>query len=121
VAFTIVAMSSLERDLIFDELITIMAFGTNAPNRSKFRELIETNDLIAANFDFDEIGQRGFSAAPGTPWNSDDWVYEATVAMECIGEFVLEPTAPVLVPLSQVVLWPYTQPPGDPVPEGVWE
>lgn len=100
--FTVVAMSSLERDRMFDEVAAIIAFSQYDTQRSEFRRVIETDPLIQLSMTFDQIDQRGFSAAPGTPWGTDDMMYEATLAVQCIGEFVNEPGTTLLVPIERI-------------------
>ena len=112
--YTVYALSSHERDRLFDEIMKIVAFGNESNARRRFRYAIEHNDLIAVNFDFDQTSARGFAASPGTPWGTDDVIYEATIGMETLGEFVSEGVGPSLVPLSDVVFYPYTERDGDP-------
>jgi hypothetical protein len=122
--YTVVAMTSLERDRLFDEVIKVMAFGKEQAATSEFRTYIEDNEFIAVNFDFDQIGIRGFTATPGTPWGTDEVIYEATVAMECVGEFVSDGSTQALAPLSaiQVTAYASNQPdPFSPADEGGWK
>ncbi len=113
--YTIVALSSFERARIFDQVINVLAFGDQAGGAlSEFRQTIEDNDLIACNFDFDQIGVGGFAQAPGTPWGTDEIIYEATVTMECLGEFVSDLVSATLVPLSAVRIYEYPQGQPDP-------
>lgn len=100
--FTLVAMTSLERDRLFDEFIKVLAFGRENPAASQFRAKIENNEWIACNFDFDEIETGGFAATQGTPWGTDQVVYEGTISMECFGEFVGDWSTDTLVPLARV-------------------
>lgn len=101
--FTAVAMSSLERDRMFDAIVRVFAFTDAAATTNHFRTMIESNDLIAMNIDFDQIEQRGFATAQGTPWGTDEVIYEATLAMEVVGEFTITSTLE-MVPLSDVVV-----------------
>lgn len=106
VSMTVVALSSLERDRLFDMLVSTMAFSKVEDNRSKFREVIEEGEYIGMNMDFDQIDQRGFGTAQGTPWGSDDMVYEATIAMETIGEFTSDELGEVvLVSGLNLIVW----------------
>lgn len=102
VSYTVTALTSLERDRLYDELVKVFAFGRQDPIRSRFRQYIETNDFIAANMDFDEIEPQGNAAAPGTPWGTDEMIYERTINMEIIGEFISDPLTGELIPLSSV-------------------
>lgn len=98
--FTIIALSSLERDRLFDEIIRVFAFGQEDGATSQFRAYIEDNEFLAVNAKFDRIGVGGNSAAPGTPWGSDEIIYERTVTLDLLGEFVADPVAGSMAPLS---------------------
>jgi hypothetical protein len=100
VSFTLVALSSLERDRLYDEIIRVFAFGAEDGATSQFRAIIEDNDLIAVNAKFDEIEVGGNAAAPGTPWGTDEIIYEKTISLDLIGEFLADPVAGNMVPLS---------------------
>lgn len=101
-SFTVVALTSLERDRLFDEVVRVLAFGLEAPQIQEFRTYIENNEYVAVNFDFDQIEVRGNAASPGTPWGTDEFIYERTINMEMIGEFVSEVSTGTLVPLSRI-------------------
>lgn len=119
VTYTCVALTSLERDRLFDEIVRIMAFGRESAPTSEFRNFIESNDLLAINFDFDQIGIRAIANASGTPWGTDEMIYEATVAMEFVGEFVGDQQTQTLIPLSAVLVYEYADTEEDPTdPEG---
>jgi hypothetical protein len=128
-SYTIAALTSLERDDLFGEMVRVMAFGDTSPMTQRFRTYIESNDLIAANFDFDQVEVRGNAAVPGTPWGTDEIIYERTLSMEVVGEFVSDAETGLLVPLSMinilapdVVLDPTEAPPSMQVsdPSGGW-
>ncbi len=103
-SFTVVALTSLERDRLFDQLVRVMAFTHETDQVPEFRNYVENNEFIAMNFDFDEIEPRGNSVAPGTPWGSDELIYEVTVNMEVIGEFISEGSTGTLAPLSTILV-----------------
>lgn len=100
--FTIVALSSLERDRLFDEVVKVVAFGETNVQRSVFRKTIDDNDLIAMNMDFDSMAVRGSTASMGTPWGSDDIIYEITCACQILGEFSSNIVTGELVLLSEI-------------------
>ena len=100
--YTISALSSLERDRLYDEVVKVLAFGLGIPAARQFRQYVESNPLIAANFDFDQIETRGEAAMPGTPWGTDEIIYERTLNMEVIGEFVSDAETGLLVALSRI-------------------
>lgn len=118
VSYTIASLTSLERDTIYDELIKVLAFGRSSEVLSPFREFIERNDFIAMNFNFDQIQVSGNAATPGTPWETDEIIYESTVSMEVIGEFVTDVNTGDLVPLSKILIDGRTAPSTEDDPQG---
>lgn len=109
VSLTAAALSSLERDNLYDELVRIFAFGRLENPVPTFRDRIEVNDFLAINANFDELRPGGNAAAPGTPWGTEDEViYEKTISFEVIGEFVSDPSSQTpLVALSAVLVQGY--------------
>lgn len=116
VQYTVATLTSLERARLFDEAVKVLAFSGIDPTRSTFRSAIEDNPLIALSMDFDDIATGGFAATPGTPWGTNDIIYEATLSQDIAGEFVSDPAGDALVPLAGVEVLPYRE--GEPVPEG---
>lgn len=112
--YTIVALSNLERDRLFDEVVKILAFSSENPERATFRQYVETNPLIAMNLNFDQIGVGGFSENPGTPWGTDDVIYEATITIDAVGEFLSDIETGTLVPISEITVAAYHE--GEPDP-----
>lgn len=102
VSITAVALTSLERDELFDEVVRVVAFGNEDTVVGRFKSMIANNDLIAANLQTDKIDVRGSAAAPGTPWGTDELMYERSLNLELIGEFIPDPATGTLVPLSQI-------------------
>ncbi len=100
--YTCVALTAFERDRLFDQMISVIAFAQVDTQRGEFRSIMETSPLVAINVNYHEIDQRGFSAAPGTPWGTDAMMYEATMGMSVTGEFISVPSAELLLPISQV-------------------
>jgi hypothetical protein len=104
--YTVMALSSLERDRLADEIIRTIAFGGIDPTRSTFRRVIESNPWIATNINFDQIQQRGKQANAGTPWGTDEEFYEMTLSVQCIGEFASDPSTADIVILREIVFIP---------------
>jgi hypothetical protein len=106
VTFTIGTFSSLTRARLFDELVKVLGFGRteiaeHGYEKNPFYAFLDDNDLIALIVASDSIAVHGMTANEGTPWDTDDMIYEATMAVPCRGEFVSEPSGQ-LVPLSAV-------------------
>lgn len=104
ISITCVAMTSLERDRLYDEVVRTFAFGRENQALSQFRDKIESNDFIAMNINFDSFQPNGDNQTQGTPWNTDEYIYEKTLSMEVIGEFVGDPSTMDLVKLSAIVV-----------------
>ena len=102
VAFTIVALSSNERDLVYDQLLGVTAFAAQSEFPSTFRQVVEAAPLVASVWSFDSVEDRPPSAAPGTPWGTMEVIYERGFALQVIGEFVSNPFTPALVNLAEI-------------------
>lgn len=119
---TVCAMTSLERARMIDWVCKTIAFGrpdTNTPMRD-FRRYVDTNDLVGLRMLWDSFAVGGSAETPGTPWGTDDVIYEITASLTVEGEFRYDPDGQVLVPLSaitvedpQIAIDPLTPPPAD--------
>lgn len=101
-SFTVAAMSSNERDMIYDEMVALVAFAAQSEVASEFRQVIEAASLVATTWSYDTIESRGEAAAPGTPWGTDEVMYERGIALQVLGEFVTDPYTLQLVNLSEI-------------------
>lgn len=115
--FTVAAMTTGERDKLADELIKVLASGMANPRLARFRQAIEHNDLIGLQPNWDRMDPSSPSSGPGTPWGSDEYIFDRTITMEVQGEFVSDPAEDEspLVPLSAVKV--YHRAEGEPWPE----
>lgn len=105
-SLTIVAMTSLERDRLYDEVVRVVAFGGEDETIGRFSSYIDHNGFIAMNLNTDKIQPRGSAAAPGTPWSTDELMYERSLNLEVIGEFIPDAQTGSLIPLSRIVVLP---------------
>lgn len=105
-SFTVVAFTSLERDRIYDEMVKNIAFTriihAGSEDSNEFRKAVENNPYIAINMNLDEIEPQGDNAAPGTPWQTDEIIYEKSLGIEVLGEFVSSLDTGSLVKLSSI-------------------
>jgi hypothetical protein len=104
---TVASLTSLERDRIMDLLVALIAFGEDNPQTQSFRAYIENNPFIAAEFNWDLIKMTSQGANPGTPWGTEDIMYEKSMAITVIGEFVSDPSTTSLVKLSDIAIHTY--------------
>ncbi len=117
--FTIVTLSALARARLADEVIRVLAFGQLEVGRGAFRSFIQDNPLIAMQLDHDQITPSGDAETPGTPWGTDDIVYEITLSVAAIGEFTSTAQGQ-LVPLEEITLIPYRDDEEDPTTTEGW-
>jgi hypothetical protein len=110
VSLTIAAMSSMERDRLFDQVVRIlMTSDVDSTLAGRFKRSVENNDKIGFIFNFDELTVTGEGASPGTPWGSEDIFYETTIEIDCIGEFISDPKNNALVSLSKILVEGFVQ------------
>lgn len=117
VTLTLVALTSWQRDRLFDLFTEIFISSKFNPALAVFREQIENNPFIGMNANFDDLSVFGDSAGQGTPWGTDEVVYETSVGFDVIGEFLTDTYTGSLLPLSKAefVTWiEGTTPPPDP-------
>jgi hypothetical protein len=116
--FTLMAFSSEQRDMLLDEVIKVLAFGeeTIDPARSGFRTSLSSQPYIGITPDYDELAISGMSETPGTPWGTDDMVYEATLSLEIgSGDFVSDEVTGEVLLISNIEV--YEQVEGQPAPD----
>lgn len=101
VQYTVISLSSLARARLADEVIRTIGFGELEEGRGTFRDFIEDNPLIPLSMDYDTIEMRGVAETPGTPWGTDDILYEVTMTSRVVGEFLSDPQG-ILVPLTAI-------------------
>lgn len=106
VTLTAVALSSLERDNLFDELVRIYAFSKVENHTAvRFRDLLDNNPFLVLRVNWDQARPGGDAAAPGTPWGTDDEViYEKTLSFDIEGDFVSDLSQTDIVPLSAITV-----------------
>jgi hypothetical protein len=114
VTMTIVALSSYERDRLFDEVVRAFVGARFNPALATFRDKIESNDLIAVNANFDDLEPLGDATPMGTPWGTDEIIYEISCRFDVRGEFLTDQLNTELVPLAKVTFIDYVE--GSPEP-----
>jgi len=83
----IMAMHSEERYRLWDSVTNLILVGGGSPASAAFYNSIYNNDLIAMTLLPDTYTPLGDSITSGTPWSQDDITYEASVRINCIGDF----------------------------------
>jgi hypothetical protein len=104
VEFTIAGMSNLERALLIDAFTRVLAIGRIDKNpEGELRRHIEESDLIGQSVTWDSFTVGAFAESQGTPWGTDDVIYEATVSLTTSGEVVVDPDTGSLVRLGSIL------------------
>lgn len=100
------ALTNLERARMLDWVAKAIAFGhlDTGTSLSRFREGLERNDLIGLRPIWEAFTVGGLAETPGTPWGTDDVIYEGTITLTVEGEYVHDPSEDRLVPLSEIVV-----------------
>ena len=109
-SFTVSALSNQERDRLYDDMVRVLAFtSVDQTPAGRFKALIEANDLIGININYDVLSPSGDAATPGTPWDTNEVIYEKTLSVRMIGEFVSDAQSQILYPLSRVQVVGYME------------
>ena len=120
VQLTCVTLTSLERATLVDEVVKTVAFGLEDPGRAEFTRHLDANDLVACTLQRDKLDLTTKGEAQGTPWGTDEILYEQTVTIDCMGEFVSDGSNGGLIPLTAVAVYP-TGPGEIPHPGSGWQ
>jgi hypothetical protein len=99
--YTVGALTSMQRDRLYDEMVRVFLMSGD-PNVESFRNYVEDSPYIYMNMDFDNVSTRGMAENAGTPWGTNDFIYEATLAIETVGEFISDEFFTSLIPLAQI-------------------
>lgn len=102
--FTVAALNNNECDMIWDELIALTAWAAQSDYPSLFRQTVEGSPLVSTTWTYDTVDMRGGGASPGTPWGTDEVIYERGMALKVVGEFTTSPVTRQIVPLSAIVV-----------------
>lgn len=100
VSLTVLAMSSLARARLLDEVVRVVGMQIES-GRKGFSKKIMENKMIGLTPSTDRLRVSGMATVPGTPWGTDEMVYEVTVNFGLMGEFCSTPEGS-LVPLSEI-------------------
>jgi hypothetical protein len=99
VSFTVAALSNNERDLFYDQLVSILAFASQSEVQSPFRTFVESSELIEVTWSYDTLDSAGHGESVGTPWGTDEVIYEDGVSIQLTGEFTVDPLTGSLQPV----------------------
>lgn len=99
----ILALTSEERDQLWDTLYNLILMNPGNPGSYAFYQSLANNNLIGMTILQSTVQTLGDTVAPGTPWSPEEFSYEASVRVQCVGDFY-ETKFDNLVPTIQTVL-----------------
>lgn len=103
----IIALSSQERDRMWDNCVQLLMLGkTRNPTRNFF-SIIDSHDLIGMTVMEGQIRPIGDSIGVGTPWDSDILTYEAALEFDVVGIFYADEYNSDLLPLTEARIYDY--------------
>ena len=83
----ILAMHSEERDRLWDGLMNLVVMNPSSPGSNAFYSSLAANDLVGITLLQSTIVSLGDTVAPGTPFSPEELTYEASVRIQCVGDF----------------------------------
>jgi len=99
----ILALTSEERDQLWDTLYNLVLMNPGNPGSYAFYQSLVNNNLIGMTILQGTVQTLGDTVAPGTPWSPEELSYEASVRIQCVGDFY-ENKFDTLVPTLQTVV-----------------
>jgi len=125
VMLQIMALTSGERDQIWDSVVKLLMMGRKRESSKDFFKSIEEQDLIGITVQEGTVLPIGDTVSQGTPWNPETIAYEASVQFEIVGRFYADEYDETLITLEAAAIYPYIEPPVENPPEGTgtgtWE
>lgn len=107
ITFTLLALTTFDRDLLADSLLDVMAFGKQSERNVIFHDDIEDNDWIPISLMTDHALPGGNTTTP-SPWgNTNEQLYQTSYTFDCFGQFFSDPATGDLVRLSQINTFPF--------------
>ena len=99
----ILALTSEERDQLWDTLYNLVLMNPGNPGSYAFYQSLTNNNLVGMTFLQGTVQTLGDTVSPGTPWSPEELSYEASVRIQCVGDFY-ENKFDNLVPTLQTVV-----------------
>ena len=103
----IMALSSEERDRIWDNLVKLVMMGRKRSATNNFYTTLENHDLVGLTIMEGSIDAVGDTISMGTPWDPELLSYEASIQFNMVGTFFADEYTEDLVPLSAARVYEY--------------
>lgn len=121
----IIALSSEERDRMWDNVVNLLLLGRTRNPTDNFYSVIDTHDLVGMTIMEGSVRPVGDSISMGTPWDPEVLTYEAAIEFDIVGIFYADEYNTDLVALTEATIYDYVpmadeQPPGENDNLGNW-
>ena len=83
--FTIMALSSLERDVYSSQFLHLFAFSKFHPVAKKFDDILMAGDAYSLSVDRDTLTPGGQTASVGVPWSPETIAYQDVYSIRMMG------------------------------------
>ena len=83
----ILALHSEERDRLVDSLYNLVLMNPGNPGSNAFYNSINANDLVGMTLLQGTVTSLGDTVSPTTPFSPEELTYEATLRIQCVGDF----------------------------------
>jgi len=83
----IIALHSEERDRLWDSLYNLVLMNPGSPASHAFYNSLNSNDLVGITLLPSIVANLGDTVAMGTPFSPEELTYEASVRINCVGDF----------------------------------
>ena len=103
----IIALSSEERDRMWDNVVNLLLMGRTRNPTDNFYSIIDTHDLVGMTIMEGSIRPVGDSITMGTPWDPEVLTYEAAIEFDITGIFYADEYNTDLLPLSEVSFYDF--------------
>lgn len=103
----IIALSSEERDRMWDNVVKLLLLGRTRNPTDNFYSIVDTHDLVGMTIMEGSVRPVGDSISMGTPWDPEILTYEAAVEFDIAGIFYADEYNTDLVTLTEAVIYDY--------------
>jgi hypothetical protein len=126
----IMALTSGERDKMWDNLVKLLLMGRKRDATRNFFTTLEEHDLVGITIIEGTVEPVGDTVSMGTPWDPELISYEASIQFDMVGVFYADEYNEDLVPLTEAAVYEYISfegntepnesPPGENDGKGEW-
>lgn len=103
----VLALTSMERDRMWDNLIKLLMMGRKQSATNNFFSTLDTYDLVGITIMEGSVRAIGDTIGQGTPWDPELLTYEAAVEFDMVGTFFADEYTEDLVPLKTAEAYEY--------------